>query len=1019
MSDRPAKPIIFISYSHKDEPENPAKGQVQWLSFVRVHLQPAVKSGVFDLWVDRNMPGGSDWSLEIEQKLHECDVFILLVSPNSMASDYIVDREIAIIRKRHAAGEPVHFYPLLLTPTPKAGLARVSDKNLRPRDAKPFSGYSSHDRAQHMTDAADEIAALVGAIASRKTAALPSRSHPSHAYVHTAGLPETAYERLVGRDAELKALDEAWADAKTNVVSLIAEGGAGKSALVNEWLTRLQADNYRGAELVLGWSFYSQGSKERMTSADQFLTWALDKLGGRADNNSASARGEAIAEAMMRRRVLLLLDGVEPLQHGLDAQTGQLKDPGLRALLRRFAATPPGATHGLVVLTSRVAVKDITRWEDGAAKVVDVERLSDEAGAALLRDNGVWGTSGELKRAAQEFGGHPLALGLLASLLQETQTGDVRRRDHIRGYLADGDNPRHDHARRVMESYEAEWFADRLPLLRRLTGRFLRAPFSDKAVMRAIMHMVGLFDRPAPGDCLKALRVKPAIKGLTDQIVQLDEGEWERGIARLREVRLLAPRDPAAPDALDAHPLVREWFGERLRQSDETAWKVAHGRLYEHQRDATKEGTAPTLEELAPLYMAVAHGCRAGRQQEVFLDVYRKRLCRQVSGGTLEPYGSVMLGAVSTDLAAISWFFEQPYQRPAATLDKAIQAWLISTSGYVLSAQGRLVEALQSRAAALSSCEAAGDWRNASVNAQAISSLYLLMGKISDARSAADKALLYANDFGDDFGITNSTVRIAEVLFAQGQLDAASRLFADAERLQQQHNPRFQQLISLNGYNYCNLLLAEGAWHKAHDRAASDLKFAEGKKWLHEMSMDKLTLGRSNFGIAISSVRDQFPRSRPEHFARAASGLLDESLELLRSATRITDLPRSLLARAAFRRSVGDWERTARDLDEVYEVSDPAPMPLYLCDAALEWARLAFAKVEAFAPLNDFGDGVPKPGSPDKAEVASLQGEAAKRLATAADYIRTCGYHRRDEELAELQSVLRGERKFADLPPRV
>ena len=39
----------------------------------------------------------------------------------------------------------------------------------------------------------------------------------------------------------------------------IAEGGAGKSALVNEWLTRLRADSYRGATIVLGWSFYSQG----------------------------------------------------------------------------------------------------------------------------------------------------------------------------------------------------------------------------------------------------------------------------------------------------------------------------------------------------------------------------------------------------------------------------------------------------------------------------------------------------------------------------------------------------------------------------------------------------------------------------------------------------------------------------------------------------------------------------------------------------------------------------------------
>ena len=273
----------------------------------------------------------------------------------------------------------------------------------------------------------------------------------------------------------------------------------------------MQADNYRGAEAVLGWSFYSQGSKERATSAEEFLNWALDKLGITLATTSASAKGEAIAEALAKRRVLLVLDGVEPLQHGLDRQQGELKDQGLRALLRRFASMPPGAARGLVVLTSRLAVKDIARWKDGAAPVLDVDALSEAAGAALLRDNGVWGTDRELAAAARDFGGHPLALGLLASFLTETQKGDVRRRDHVRAFFADRENPRHDHARRVMESYEKEW----------LTGQ---------PVAHAIMHMVGLFDRPASGDCLRALRKAPAIDGLTDAIVALDEGAWQRAV---------------------------------------------------------------------------------------------------------------------------------------------------------------------------------------------------------------------------------------------------------------------------------------------------------------------------------------------------------------------------------------------------------------------------------------------------------------------------------------------------------
>ena len=318
-------------------------------------------------------------------------------------------------------------------------------------------------------------------------------------YVHIGRLPRTDYERLVGREAQLARLDEAWADGKTNILSLIGEGGAGKSALVNKWLTRLQADGYRGAEAVLGWSFYNQGSKERETSSDYFLNWAMKELELTLDTTSATAKGEMIAEALVKRRVLLVLDGVEPLQRGpAGSQVGEMKDLGVLAILRHFSAAPPDKSHGLIVLTSRLKVKDIAHWKDSVAPVVDVDDLSDDFGAMLLRDNGVEGEDEELRTTSRDFGGHPLALGLLASFLRETQFGDARRRDRIRALFADVENPHYDHAKRVMESLEKEWL-------------------TDQPVLHAIMRMVGLFDRPANEHCLRKLRKKPAIKGLTEK----------------------------------------------------------------------------------------------------------------------------------------------------------------------------------------------------------------------------------------------------------------------------------------------------------------------------------------------------------------------------------------------------------------------------------------------------------------------------------------------------------------------
>ena len=121
MSSDLAKPIIFLSYAHLDEPEKPRGEEIQWLTFVMKFLRPAVKSGEFRIWVDRQMQGGTKLDKEIKGHLLACNIFVLLVSANSMGSDYIIDKELEIARRRQTAGE-LHVYPLLIEPTPKAGL---------------------------------------------------------------------------------------------------------------------------------------------------------------------------------------------------------------------------------------------------------------------------------------------------------------------------------------------------------------------------------------------------------------------------------------------------------------------------------------------------------------------------------------------------------------------------------------------------------------------------------------------------------------------------------------------------------------------------------------------------------------------------------------------------------------------------------------------------------------------------------------------------------------------------------
>ena len=60
---------------------------------------------------------GRNGKKKIEEQLGRCDLFLLLVSTNSMGSDFILDRELAPVKARRERGEPVHIYPILLEPT--------------------------------------------------------------------------------------------------------------------------------------------------------------------------------------------------------------------------------------------------------------------------------------------------------------------------------------------------------------------------------------------------------------------------------------------------------------------------------------------------------------------------------------------------------------------------------------------------------------------------------------------------------------------------------------------------------------------------------------------------------------------------------------------------------------------------------------------------------------------------------------------------------------------------------------
>ena len=256
------------------------------------------------------------------------------------------------------------------------------------------------------------------------------------AYIpHGVDVLRTYGEGFAGRKAELAALDRAW-DEGTRVFVLHAEGGAGKTRVVAKWLNQVRDDGWRGAGRVFVHSFYSQGSDERRNaSSELFFEQALEHFGHTGPRlTDPTEQGRTLARLLVEQHGLLVLDGLEPLQHPPSFDQGRLKDPAIHSLLRSLAVGRLGdpSRGGLCVVTSRQPVQEL---QDKAGRVVvqqPLDRLDAEAGVELLRQLEVRGPERELREAVEDTHGHAYSLMLLGTYLRDaTNDHEIRRRREI------------------------------------------------------------------------------------------------------------------------------------------------------------------------------------------------------------------------------------------------------------------------------------------------------------------------------------------------------------------------------------------------------------------------------------------------------------------------------------------------------------------------------------------------------------------------------------------------------------
>jgi hypothetical protein len=458
----------------------------------------------------------------------------------------------------------VYLEKAMLIVAPTTGASRGPEFATTPESQAAQAGH--HARLKAIGRYPDEPFANADVLATQvlrssvipalKKAAFKTDS-PAPPLFDISRIDRYAPKELIGREAKTKLIEDAWAKAvagesqRPRVMAFVALGGEGKTALVAKWAVGVAEKGWPGAEAAFAWSFYSQGSSEQQqTSSDPFLAAGLKFFGAPAiEGENPSDKGRRLAEWIGKKQAALILDGLEPLQYPPTSPlAGQLKDQGLSALLKGLAQN----SRGLCLITTRYKIRDIEAYA-AAAPQGELEPLSKEAGARLLETLGVNGARKEREDLSARVRGHALTLNLIGSYLKKFLLGDIRKRDRFALEKANR-KFRAGYAFHVMDTYVQEFESK-------------EAHGGSSAL--ALLRSLGLFDRSADMKCLAALWGLPAINGLTESLADLSEEDRNEVFTELADAKLLTMNLDTSGElaSLDAHPLLREYFANALREN--------------------------------------------------------------------------------------------------------------------------------------------------------------------------------------------------------------------------------------------------------------------------------------------------------------------------------------------------------------------------------------------------------------------------------------------------------------------
>jgi len=134
-----SKPVkLFFCYAPEDEPLRKE---------LEKHLTLLERQGYLTSWSGRGIGAGEDWRAEVERRMAEAHVILLLVSADFLASDHLYEVELKRALARRANG--AHVFGVLLRPSDweHGDLRSIPMLPDRDNGVVPVTEWPSHDAA--------------------------------------------------------------------------------------------------------------------------------------------------------------------------------------------------------------------------------------------------------------------------------------------------------------------------------------------------------------------------------------------------------------------------------------------------------------------------------------------------------------------------------------------------------------------------------------------------------------------------------------------------------------------------------------------------------------------------------------------------------------------------------------------------------------------------------------------------------------------------------------------------------